>query len=306
MKQTAKTRPSLNPEAEIALIRKKLKHFTTEKQVKYWLDTGSPLLNSVLGSEEKGLPYGKMFELSGFESQGKTALMLKLAGMAQRDGAAVAWVDLENSWDEDWARTLGLATDEVYLFKPQIGTFGKETEERQHTAEELLTEVEEWVKRRGNDNPDGRIFVCVDSVAAMLTEEEAAAGIQEQNMRTKVSLATFLSQLLRRWVAFVANYNVMLMFVNQLRVAPGQWGNPEYTPGGNAIRLYASVRVRMRRKAKRILKGGHDIGIKGTMSNWKNKAGGGSREGLRTGYKLYFNGKIKYVEADEIKTEGGE
>lgn len=304
--QTTKTRPSLTPEAELSLIRKKLKHFTTEKTVKYWLDTGSPLLNRVFGSEDKGLPYGKMYELSGFESMGKTALMKKLGGVAQRDGAKIGWVDLENSWDPEWAMALGLNPDEVYLFKPQIGTFGKETEERQHTAEELLTEVEEWVKKRGRENPDGRIFCCIDSIAAMLTEEEAAGGIEDQNMRTKVSLATFLSQLLRRWVALVANYNVMLIFINQLRVAPGAWGNPEYTPGGNAVRLYASVRVRMRRKSKKLLKGGKAIGIKGVMSNWKNKAGGGSREGLQMGYKLYFNGRIKYVEAEEVKLEGTE
>lgn len=300
---TPKVRP-LSPAAEILLIKKKLRHFTTEKQVKYWLDTGSPLLNSVFGSEEKGLPYGKMFELAGMESQGKTALMLKLAGIAQRDGAKVVWVDLENSWDEDWARALGLVTEEVYLFKPEIGTFGAEKEERQHTAQELLMELELLIKKKGAENPDGRIFVCIDSIAAMLTEEEAAAGIDEQNMRTKVSLATFLSQLLRRWVALVANHNVMMMFINQLRVAPGAWGDPEYTVGGNAVRLYASVRNRMRRKSKKILKGGVRIGIKGVITNYKNKAGGGSKEGERIGYKLYFAGKIKYVDAEDVKTEG--
>lgn len=301
--QTGKAR-QLDPAAELSIIRKKLKHFTTEKQVKYWLDTGSPLLNSVFGSEDSGIPYGKMFELSGFESQGKTAFMLKMAGLAQKDGAKVAWVDLESSWDPEWATALGLNPEEVYLFRPEIGTFGGEKEERQHTVEELLAELEMWIRRRGKENPDGRLFVCIDSIAAMLTEEEAAVGIQEQNMRTKISLASFLSQLLRRWVAMVANYNMMLMFINQLRVAPGQWGNPEYTPGGNAVRLYAAVRVRMRRKSKKILKGGNAIGIKGTMVNWKNKAGGGSREGLRTGYKLYYNGKIKYVDAEDVKTEG--
>lgn len=306
MKTPTTSRPSkLSPEAEIALIRKKLKHFTTEKKVRYWLDTGSPRLNSVFGSREQGIPYGKMFELAGFESQGKTALGLKLAGIAQRDGAKVIWVDLESSWDEDWVRTLGLIPEEVYLFRPEIGTFGKETgEERLHTAEELLAEVEELVKRKGKENPDGRIFCCVDSIAAMLTEEAAAAGIQEQNMRTKVSLATFLSQLLRRWVAFVASYNVMMIFINQLRVAPGAWGNPEYTPGGNAVRLYAAVRNRMRRVSKKILKGGEHIGIKGAISNYKNKAGSGSREGLKIGYKFYFEGKFKYIEAEDVKTEG--
>jgi recombination protein RecA len=319
-----KQAPSLSPEGELALIRKKLKHFTLERQVRYWLDTGSSRLNGILGSKEKGLPYGKMYEIAGFESQGKTALMKKLAGIAQKDGAKVAWVGLEDSYDPDWAVNLGLNPEEVYLFEPQIvGTMDDEDDEekpskakekkrkklqkagRLQTAEELLEEVEEWMRQQHMKNPNGRLFVAVDSIAAMLTEEEAAAGIQDQNMRTKVSLASFLSRFLRRWVAMVSMYNAMVLFANQLRINPGQmFGNPEYTVGGNAVRLYSAVRIRMRRKGKKILKGGNEIGIKGTMTNWKNKAGGGSREGGQIGYKLYFDGKIKYVDVDDIKTEG--
>lgn len=316
--QTAGTPGQLTPDREIALIRKKLKHFTLEKTVKYWLDTGSEELNSVFGSRQEGIPYGKIFELSGMESMGKTAQMLKLAAMAQKDGAKIIWVDLESSWDSLWSEAWGLDTSQVYLFQPEIvvnedpeiakkrDKKKRDTSEgRLQTAEELLAEVEEIIRKIGRANPNGRIFCCVDSIAAMLTEEEAAAGIQGQNMRTTVSLATFLSKLLRRWVALVNKYSIMLMFVNQLRTAPGvMYGNPEYTPGGNAVRLYASVRVRMRRKSKKLMKAGKAIGIKGLLMNWKNKAGGGSREGLNCGYKLYYDGRLKYVDAEDIKTEG--
>ena len=294
----------LSPEAEIALIRKKLKHFTTDRPVKYWLDTGSPRLNSIFGSKKYGIPYAKMIEISGFESQGKTALVAKISAISQRDGAIVIWVDLENSWDEDWFKALGLDTEKVYLFQPQVGTFDGEKEQRLQTAEELLEEVDELIRKKGTS--DGRMCLVIDSIAALLTEEEAAAGIQNQNMRTKISLAPFLSRLLRRWVAVARNYNVMMFFVNQLRVAPNAFGNPEYTPGGNAVRLYASVRVRMRRKTKKILKGGEAIGIKGMLINWKNKAGGESREGLRIGYKLYYEGRIKYVDEEAVQNEGTE
>lgn len=323
---TTKRVPSLLPEEELALIRKKLKHFTLERQVRYWLDTGSPRLNSALGSKEKGLPYGKMYEVSGFESQGKTALMKKIAGISQKDGAKVAWVGLEDSWDPDWATALGLNPTEVYLFEPQIvGAADDEDEEekpskakdkkrkklqkagRLQTAEELFEEVEEWMRQQHLKNPDGRLFVAIDSIAAMLTEEEAAAGIQDQNMRTKISLASFLSRFLRRWVAMVSMYNAMVFFANQLRINPNQmFGNPEYTVGGNAVRLYSAVRIRMRRQGKKIIKGGNAIGIKGTITNWKNKAGAGSREGRQIGYKLYYDGKIKYIEAEDVKTEGSE
>lgn len=308
---------ALTPDREIALIRKKLKHFTTESTVRYWLDTGSEYFNSVFGSKTEGIPFGKIFELAGMESMGKTALMLWLGAMAQKDGAIVVWVDLEGSWDEDWARKWGIDTSQVYLFRPEIVTDEDPEvlkkrkkkkrdiqEGRLQTAEELLAEVEELIKKKGREHPSGRMFVCLDSIAALLTEEEAAAGIQGQNMRTVVSTATFLSQFLRRWVAVVRTHNVMMCFINQLRTAPGKWGNPEYTPGGNAVRLYASVRVRMRRKSKKILKDGKAIGIKGILTNWKNKAGGGCREGRMCGYKLYYRAGLKYVDAEEIKAEG--
>jgi recombination protein RecA len=299
-------RPPLTPEAEVALIKKKLKHFTTLRPVRYWLDTGKPELNMVFGSEGKGIPYGKMIELSGFESHGKTAELYELASYAQKDGAEVGIVDLEWSWDSGWARQRGLDPDKVIVFKPEIGTFGSETEERMTTGEEVFEEAELWMRRAHARNPEGRIFLGVDSIAAILPEEEAAAGIQEQNMRTKVSLAAFLSRLLKRWVAMAANYNVMMILVNQLRTAPGAWGDPTYTPGGNAIRFYSAVRVRMYRKGKKLLKGGNPVGIKGLLSNWKNKAGEGSREGLKVGYKMYYNGRSKYVSAEEIKSDSGE
>jgi recombination protein RecA len=303
MKEKTKTRPPLSVEAETALIKKKLKHFTSLKPVRYWLNTGHKGLNGVFGSEERGIPYGKMTELSGFESHGKTAKMMRLGALAQKDGAEVGIVDLEWSWDPEWARSLGLDPDRVCVFRPEIGTFGTESEERMTTAEELFEEAELWMRRAHRRRPNGRIFLGVDSIAAILTEEEAAAGIQDQNMRTKVSLAAFLSQLLRRWVAIAANFNVLMVFVNQLRVAPGAWGNPEYTPGGNAVRFYSAVRVRMYRKGKKLLKGGQPIGIKGVLSNWKNKAGGGSREGMQLGWKLYNVGTFKYVPVEEIKSK---
>lgn len=297
---------AVNPEQEIAQIKKTLKQFTTLKTVKYWLDTGNEYLNRIFGSKELGIPYGKIFELSGNESNGKTALVKKLAGLAQRDGAKVGIIMLEDSWDEDWAAKLGLKPEQVFVFRPEVGTFGKETEIRMTTAEELFEQAKMWIYRMHKKNPDGRIFLAIDSIAAILTEEEAAAGIQNQNMRTKVSTATFMSQLLKSWVAIATTMNVMMIFVNQLRLAPGAWGNPEYTPGGKAIRFFASVRVKMSRKGKPILKDGKPVGLKGVLTNWKNKAGGGSREGAKAGYKLYFKGAFKFVDADEIKSEAGE
>jgi recombination protein RecA len=307
MKNNLKPVRPLTAEVELALIKKKLKHFTTENPVNYWLDTGSKELNRVLGSEDKGLAYGKLYELAGWESNGKTALTKKLMGMAQKDGARCGWVDLEGSWDPEWASSLGVAAEEVVVFRLDVGKFGNESEERMQYGEELFEEVELWLDRCKRKYPNGRVFLGVDSIAAIVTEEEEAAGVANQNMRTKISQAPFLSRLLRRWVARARTANAMIFFINQLRVSPGVlFGNPEYTPGGNAVRLYASIRARMRRKGKPILKSGKRIGIKGMLMNYKNKAGGGSREGHECGYKLFYDGTIKYVDADEIKIEGAE
>jgi len=296
----------LTPDEELVLIKKKLQFFTTLKPVRVWLDTKDSYLNSVFGSLQRGIPYGKIIELSGRESHGKTALAIRLAALAQRDGASVVVVDLEFSFDEVWASNLGLDMKRVYVIRPELGQFGKEKGERMITAEEQLLIVQRLLDRLHRKNKDGKIYVLVDSIAAMMTAEDAAAGIQEQNMRTKVSLATFMSTLMRDWVGMIYNYNVMMVFVNQIRVSPGAWGNPEYTPGGNALRFYAAIRVRMSRMGKKILKAGRPMGIRGRLTNWKNKAGGGSREGASAGYKLYYDGRMKFLSADQIKAEGGE
>jgi recombination protein RecA len=297
---------AITPEQEICLIKKKLKQFTTLKPVKYWLDTGDHRLNGVLGSKEQGVPYGKIFEIFGNESNGKTAIMLYLMSLAQRDGAKIGILDLESSWDPTWARSLGLNDAEVYVFRPEIGTFGNEKEERITSAEELFDLAEHWMKECSEKNPSGRIVLGIDSVAGIMTEEDAAAGIQDQNMRTMVSIPRFMSQLLRSWVAISANRNAMIVFINQMRMTPGAWGNPETTPGGRALKHYAAIRVKMNRKGKKILREGKPVGIKGVISNWKNKAGGGSREGKSVGYKMYYKGVFKFVSPDEIKSEAND
>src|ERR1700722_1580386 len=99
MKEKKQPPRALDPEAERAAIKKTLKHYTAIKPVRYWLDTGDEDLNAIFGSKEKGTPYGKIIELSGYESHGKTAQLYKLGGIAQRDGAEAGIVDLEWSWD---------------------------------------------------------------------------------------------------------------------------------------------------------------------------------------------------------------
>ena len=124
-------------------------------------------------------------------------------------------------------------------------------------------------------------------------------------MRTQMALPQFLGKLLRRWTGLFESYNVLGVFINQVRIAPGvAFGNPEYTPGGKALKFYCHIRSIVRRtKGGRLMKSGKIVGLKGIITNLKNKAGG--VEGSRCGYKIYFDGKrsTKWVDAAMLKAE---
>jgi recombination protein RecA len=294
---------------ELERIRKKLGHLTLKKPIKYWLDTGSPKLNGVLGSEKRGIPYGKIIELFGWESHGKTLLALLLAALGQGDDAEVGWADFENSFDEPWAKIQGLDPREVTLFRPEVGLFGGDKTPRLSTAQETCEEIEMWLARRALKKPEGKRVVIVDSVTGMLVDDEAEAGLTNQNMRTKVALAAYLSSMLRRWTGLALVYNVIFVFINQIRMSPGAWGNPETTTGGNALRYYASIRCKVRRgpKGGKLIQAGKMVGMKGIIQNIKNKAGGGSVEGMSCGFKAKFlEDNWSFMSAESIKKEGGE
>ena len=302
------TKRSLTPREEIQAIRSKLKRLTFEATVKEWLDTGSPRLNTVLGSAVSGIPFGKIIEMFGEESSGKTMLSLFLAGKAQSVDADVAWIDLENSWDSEWVQNQGVDPEKVYLFQlamiriPNKKT-GK-TKMRLQTAEECLEEAEEWMRRRYRLGR--KMLMVVDSVAAILPDTEAKGGITEQTMQTNFALSRLMGHLLRRWVALAASYGCTIIFINQIRIKPGVvYGDPETTPGGRALKFYSSIRVKVRRAGKgrgRILQNGIVVGLKGIVTNIKNKAGGGSVEGASTGFIMKFNSKTwKFLSAKEAK-----
>ena len=279
-----------SPESDIARIRKKLKHNVLEPRTPAWLDTGAPSLNAVLGSESAGVPYGRVLELYGPASHGKTMLALHLAVRAQRSGASVIWLDLENSYDEDWARAQGLDPSTVYVLRGQMIQPTKTGDPRLQNAEELFLETEELVKMLAGRDDDWRGLVIVDSVAAILVEDEEQAGIANQNMRTTVSLAKFLGPLLRRWTALCMNLRCTMLCINQIRESPGvMFGSPEYTPGGRSLPFYASIRAEVRRvSGGRLIQTGKVVGLRGRIKNVKNKAGSGSVEGRDTGYVTRF------------------
>lgn len=295
------------------LILKKMGCVVYVKGAKIWLDTGSPLLNAVLGSRKHGMPAGRMWELSGKKHSGKTALVLFLAGLAQRlCNAYVIWIDAEGSLQSEsetkrfqnaWAEKLGLDTSSknfycVYpklLIRSKNRKRGKKITKAGDTfvqpAEALFEEAKIKIHMVKKQYPDRPIFWVVDSVANLITEAEQDAGFTESNMRTKGDRPMFLSTALPKMVTLGVNYDIWMVLINQVRTKPGvMFGDPTYTPGGNALEHNAHVQARMGRSKKySLVIDGKTVKIGGVIKNIKNKAGGVSIEGRQCTYSVSFN-----------------
>jgi recombination protein RecA len=301
---------ALNVAATQAFVASLLKYSTFEPTQRFWLDTTSPELNAVFGSKERGLPYGKLFELSGEEHVGKTVMGTILAGMAQRDGAIVIYVDLEDSRDPAWADRLGLDWKNVLSIYPKlvIGQKGKETSlPRLQGAEELLLEAEltmGFLHKQGFK----KIFLLLDSIANLQTVMQGEAGTSGQTMRTRIDRAVLLSDVLPRWCGLAASYNAMIFLLNQVRQKIGMvFGDPLTTTGGRSLRHNCAIRVRIRRqKNGRLLLNKQVIGIKSVLTNFKNKAGQESVEGSNCGMKVLWHktpADLEFMSMADLKAE---
>lgn len=339
----ASTIREMSAAEQVQYIQKGLGFVTFSRPPKFWLRTGSKRLNAVVGSRLLGTPYGKLITLAGEPSSGKTLMALRLIGLAQQDGAKPAWVDVENSFDPEWARTQGLDPgDEVLgdngeligytklaLFQPAFGTFGKTKKEKKkekeekvqrggkkakesddasvmktrlQTAEELLDSVEKWMILQRRLNPEVKIAVGLDSTTALQPAEEMEAGMADQNMRTRLSLAPLLNLFTKDMVQLASNTNALVILISQLRKNPTKmFGDPNYVPGGNGVLFYPSIICWMRR-VRSIKKLGKIIGLESIIKNKKNKAGQGSVEFEECGARMMFNSSDwEFIEAEEMK-----
>lgn len=307
----------LNAAVLVSSIKKELGYKTMARPEAAWLDTGSPRLNRVLGSEEYGIRYGKIIVICGDWSSGKTLLGNKLCGLAQADGAEVGYGDIENSVDPpfakkmsglDFGKELGPGLYEnVALFQPEVGIFGKTKKQpslkvRLETAEELFNLMEKWMLKSYELNPKGKRVLLIDSTTAVSPEEELAKDVDEQNMRTKMSLPMFLNMLLKRWQHVALNTNTLVILISQIRIDPmAMFGNPERLPGGKGLHFYPAVIVQSKRARKggTILDSNGDvIGLRSILTNLKNKTGWGSVERKKCGMKAYFTkNKWKFLPA---------
>lgn len=288
----------------VAQIRKKLGHLTLEWKPTAYLDMGSEEVNGVFGHRDYGIPFGAMVEISGLESQGKSAVAYTLIALAQAAGAAATLVDFENSYESIWGEKRGIVNDSLVVLKPVVGKFGNEKKERLITAEELCEEAEACVTTFANHSE--KQILVLDSIPSMLLKAEEEAGLTGHNMRTNQELPMFMSRLLRRWVGVAQVHSVLVILINQLRQSPAaRFTDPWYTPGGNAVRFYSGARLRvLRTKGGKIQQGGRTIGIQGTITARKNKIGG--VEGSKIGFKLYFDSGLEFTDAKDIKREDEE
>src|SRR5665213_2225771 len=198
------------------------------------ISTGSIGLDIALGTG--GLPRGRIVEVYGPESSGKTTLALQVVAEAQRLGGTCAFVDAEHALDIGYARKLGVKADEILVSQPDCG-------------EQALEITEMLIKSEAVD------VVVVDSVAALVPRAELEGEMGDSHMGLQARL---MSQALRKLTAGVARSHTLVIFINQLRMKIGvMFGNPETTTGGNALKFYASVRLDIRRIGQ--LKDGEQI-----------------------------------------------
>ena len=188
------------------------------------IPTGALALDVALGIG--GIPRGRIIEIYGPESSGKTTLAQHIVAECQKKGGIAAYVDAEHALDPEYARNVGVQIDELLISQPDTG-------------EQALDITEELVRSGAVD------VVVVDSVAALVPKAEIDGSMEDQQMGLQARL---MSKALRKLTGIIGKTNTTVIFINQLRMKIGvMFGNPETTTGGNALKYYASVRMEIRR-----------------------------------------------------------
>ncbi|BFT95073.1 MAG: recombinase RecA [Minisyncoccus archaeiphilus] len=209
--------------------------------------TGSLSLDIALGV--MGIPRGRIIEIYGGESSGKTTITLSVIAEAQKKGGVTAFIDAEHALDPDYARRIGVNVDDLLISQPD-------------SAEQGLQIVESLVRSGEVD------VIVVDSVAALVPKAEVAGEMGEMQIGLQARL---MSQALRKLSSIVAKTKTIVIFINQTRMKVGiLFGNPETTPGGLALKFYSSVRLELRRIAQ-VKQGENIIGSRVRVKVVKNK-----------------------------------
>lgn len=226
------------------------------------IPTGSIGLDIALGVG--GLPRGRIIEIFGPESSGKTTLSLHVIAEAQKKGGVCAFIDAEHAMDPEYSKKLGVKLDELLLSQPDTG--------------EQALEITESLVRSGKLD-----VIVVDSVAALTPKDEIEGEMGAHHVGKQARL---MSQALRKLTAIVARSKTVVIFINQIRMQIGvMFGNPETTPGGKALKFYTSVRLDIRRIAQ-IKKGDEVMGGRVRVKVVKNKVAAPFKQ---TEFDLMYN-----------------
>lgn len=266
------------------------------------ISTGSIGLDEALGVG--GIPRGRVIEIYGPESSGKTTLTLHVVAEAQKKGGVCAFIDAEHALDPVYAKNIGVKIDSLLVSQPDTG--------------EQALEIVDSLVRSGNVS-----VVVVDSVAALTPKDEIEGDMGAHHVGKQARL---MSQALRKLTALVAKTKTTVIFINQIRMKIGvMFGSPETTPGGKALKFYSSVRLDIRRIAS-IKKGEEVVGSRTRVKVAKNKVASPFKqtefdiiygEGIsKTGELLALGEKYKlikksgasysYLPADPSKLDGEE
>ena len=226
------------------------------------ISTGSIGLDVALGVG--GLPQGRIVEIFGPESSGKTTLALHVVAEAQKKGGICAFIDAEHAMDPEYAKKLGVNIDELLISQPDNG--------------EQALEITEGLVRSGKID-----VIVVDSVAALTPKDEIEGDMGAHHVGKQARL---MSQALRKLTSIVAKSKTIIIFINQIRMQIGvTFGNPETTPGGKALKFYTSVRIDIRRIAQ-IKKAEEVVGSRIRAKVVKNKVAAPFRQ---TEFDLMYN-----------------
>ena len=216
-------------------------------QMENVISTGCLSLDVALGVG--GVPKGRIIEIYGPESSGKTTLALHIVAEAQKSGNYAAFIDAEHAIDPEYSKKLGVDTEELLISQPDNG-------------EQALEICETLVRSRALD------VIVVDSVAALVPRAELEGDMGDSHMGLQARL---MSQALRKLTGTVSRSNTTVIFVNQIREKIGvMFGNPETTPGGRALKFYSSIRMEIRRITT-LKDGGESVGNRVRVKVVKNK-----------------------------------